>query len=198
MCVSYIADVTTSENRLLRLVVALNTNGIAVGITQLAIGYLIDDYGFGPALWIAAIAYFLALLYIIIPPFLIETVDRDRTKTESKKINPLSNLKSFIVLFQNNTHLRSWRLGFLYLIQCMIKMINNAALSLVLVYGLGPPFCWSSVLVAGYSALITFTGIGKYGRNDVVSHSQISDIYNESLVTKRETLEFHSKHVLLS
>ena len=170
-CASYISDVTTEENLLLRMAVSLLSPSVGIGITQLAIGYLIDDYGFGPALWMSGIAYLVVFLYIIIPPFLIETVDRKGTKTDVGKSNPLSGFKSIILLFKNNTYLRRWRLALLNAIEFMNQTINTAALSIALIYGLGPPFCWSSILVAGYSTTVIFTGsFGKYGKK--TSHNK--------------------------
>ncbi|XP_072049344.1 proton-coupled folate transporter-like [Amphiura filiformis] len=155
--VAYISDITNKETRLLRFAIVFTMPSIGIGSTQVAIGYLIEDYGFGPALWISFIAYCLAFLYIIIPPFLIETVDRNEKNAkpgmDQSESGVIYGLKSLILLFKNKTRLRRWRLGFLYMIVFMNQVINTAVLEIVLVYGLGTPFCWPSVLVAGYTTL---------------------------------------------
>ncbi|XP_072049343.1 proton-coupled folate transporter-like [Amphiura filiformis] len=158
---AYISDITSKENRLLRIAIAFTMPSIGIGLTQVAIGYLIEDYGFGPALWIAFIAYCLAFLYIIIPSFLIETIDRNdknaKPVMDQSESRVIYEFKSLILLFKNKTRLRRWRLGFLYMIEFMNQVINSAILGIVLVYGLGTPFCWSSVLVAGYTTLAIFS-----------------------------------------
>ncbi|XP_072043097.1 proton-coupled folate transporter-like [Amphiura filiformis] len=53
-CTAYISDVTNKDNRLLRIALTFTAPSIGIGLTQVAIGYLIRDYGFGPALWMTS------------------------------------------------------------------------------------------------------------------------------------------------
>ncbi len=136
-----------------------------LGATQFGTGYLVRDYGFGPPLWMMNIMFFMAFLYVIIPSVLIETVDRMKKRNENLNDNIKSSLKSGLVelklLFQNNTHLRRWKLTLLYTIDFIREILEQSG-PLIFVYGLGPPFCWSSVILAGYVMVATFgNAIGK-------------------------------------
>ncbi|XP_072020264.1 proton-coupled folate transporter-like [Amphiura filiformis] len=156
---AYLSDVTNNQNRLLRIAILQGSLSIVVGVAQIGIGYLIRDYGYGPPLWMACIAICMALLYIIIPSLLIETVDRTSKRAENRNdklwssfIDGIEDLK---LLFENNNRLRRWRLGLLYLIDFMREILERST-PLVIVYALGPPFCWSSVLVSGYTLILLF------------------------------------------
>ena len=163
---AYLSDVTNDENRLLRIVVLTTARGVTQGVTNLAVGYLIRHYGFGPCIWLMTVSSFTALMYVVIPWFLIETVDR---KGEITKKQNKESIKSMLVrvsddlisLFKINTNMRRWRLGLLFVIDFMRELLESSS-TLVIIYGLGPPFCWSSVMVSGYWMIVIFgASIGK-------------------------------------
>ncbi|XP_072048697.1 proton-coupled folate transporter-like [Amphiura filiformis] len=53
-CTAYISDITNKENRLLRIAFAFTMPSIGIGSTQVAFGYLIEDYGFAGQCYFAA------------------------------------------------------------------------------------------------------------------------------------------------
>ncbi|XP_072018505.1 proton-coupled folate transporter-like [Amphiura filiformis] len=157
---AYLADVTNNENRLLRIAVFQSTFIAMMGLSNIAVGYLIRDYGFGPPLVMMCIAYALAFLYIIFPSCLIETVDtkenRAKKRNDESALNIMVGIKNdLICLFKTNTNLRRWRLCLLYFIDFMRETLESSS-PLVIVYGLGPPFCWSSVAVSRYWMMSIF------------------------------------------
>ncbi len=165
---AYLSDVTSNENRLLRIIVLMSARGITQGATNLGVGYIIRDYGFGPCLWLMAASFFAAFMYVVIPCFLIETVDRKgeaikkQNKESGKEKSMFARVRDDLLsLFKINTNMRRWRLGLLFVIDFMRELLESSS-PLVIIYGLGPPFCWTSVQVSGYWMIIFLGGsIGK-------------------------------------
>ena len=159
-CVAYVADVTTVKNRLLRVSIVQASPLIGLGLTQLGVGYMIERYGFGPPMWMTLAAYIVTLAYIA-SPLLIETVDRQHKRDKNDIDETVSSLKAgvnnLVLLFKKTAYLRRWRIGFLYTIEFMNDMFNTSSIAIAIVYALGPPFCWSPVLVSGYWTLVVFS-----------------------------------------
>ncbi|XP_072045658.1 lysosomal proton-coupled steroid conjugate and bile acid symporter SLC46A3-like [Amphiura filiformis] len=137
-----------------------SARGIMLGVSNVAVGFIIRDFGFGPPILVMCISYSLSFLYVFFPSCLIETVDRHDNRTKKRndesELSIMAGVKNdLICLFKTNTNLRRWRLGLLYLIDFMREILESSA-GLVIIYGLGPPFCWSSVLVSGYWTIILF------------------------------------------
>ncbi|XP_072018504.1 proton-coupled folate transporter-like [Amphiura filiformis] len=126
---AYLSDVTNNENRLLRIAIMMGLNSIAGGLSQISVGYLIRDYGYGPPLWMAFIAVCMALVYIVIPQLLIETVDRSGKRAEEQNdklwASFIDGVKSLKLLFKDNNRLRRWRLVLLYLIDFMREILEK-------------------------------------------------------------------------
>lgn len=159
--VSYVTDVTTAEKRLLRIGVVHGSFLIGIGLTQVAVGYLVENLGFGPPLWITGITISACLFYIIVPPLLIETVDTEQYKLKDKS-DKVNSIQSLINLFKINVAARRWRLAILFFVEFMNETLNASAVGVIIIYGLGPPFCWNSVLVAGYWTMLLFSSaLGK-------------------------------------
>ena len=183
---AYLSDVTSNENRLFRIAVLLTSKIIAMGGINLALGYLIRDYGFGPCLWLIAIAYFTAFLYIAIPCFLIETGDRKgelmkSRNADSGKIISAGVKDDLLSLFKINMNMRRLRMRLLLVIDFMRELLESS-LPLVITYGLGPPFCWSSVQVTGYSMSVLFGCIlGKLRRFLMINNIVIIQLESLSI-----------------
>ena len=70
---AYIADITTKKKRLFRFVIIDTTLFFAIGLSQVLMGYIVRDYGYMPPFAAVSAALAVALLYIVLPPCLIET-----------------------------------------------------------------------------------------------------------------------------
>ena len=130
---------------------------VTIGVMQFSLGYIIRDYGFTPAIWLMVITLVLAFLYILIPSCFIETIDRDKTGSVDIKGSIKSGWKDLKRLFKENTYIRRWRLGTLFGIDFMREILETSY-PIVLLYGLGPPFCWDPVTLSGYLLITTFLG----------------------------------------
>ncbi len=169
-CFAYLSDVTNDKNRLLRIAVFQALSYVVTALGQLTVGFLIRDYGFKPPLWMMNIGLSIALLYMVIPGLIIETVDSNKSRVKNQngtflqrsKSNVKAGLKDLSNLFKINVKLRRWRLGLLYLIDFMRELLEKSA-PVVIVYGLGPPFCWTSLNVSTYWIIIlSGTALGRW------------------------------------
>ncbi len=163
-CFAYMSDVTNVKNRLLRMAILQSSATVILGACQFGVGILITKHGFIPPFWLALSVFFIAWLYVTIPGLLIETVDRNKNKISDSrdlKSSIKAGFKDLMNLFKTNVNLRRWRLGVLYLIN-FIRELLESSFGIVLLYGLGPPFCWSPLNVSTYSIIVTFgSAIGK-------------------------------------
>ncbi len=163
-CFAYVSDVTNVKNRLLRIAIVQSSGILILGACQIAVGLLISEFGFLPPLWLVMSVFIMSLLYVIIPGLLIETVDRNKDKKSDGghlKSSIKAGINDLTNLFKTNVNLRRWRLGVLYLIQFFRELLESSA-QLVILYGLGSPFCWSPLNVSTYTIIITFgAAIGK-------------------------------------
>lgn len=160
-CYAYVADITTKEKRMLRIVIIQALFVFGMGLSQVLIGLFIRLTGFAPSLWLAALSLTASLAYIVSPPFLVETIRRTKKSRDPDVVaSPVadpSRLEAMGQLFRENTDSRRTKLILLLLIAFSTEGVNQASLNITIIYGLGPPFCWNSVVVGFYSALVLFT-----------------------------------------
>ena len=157
--VAYVTDITSEKNRIHRIGIVHGSFIIGIGLTQLFAGFIIQSFGYGPTLWISLGTIALSFLYVVLPPFLIETVDTSRRSTPESKVGSgtkLEAIHSLIDLFRINTGYRRIRLGLIFSMELTNELLNTSAVGIIIIYGLGPPFCWSSVLVSGYWTMLLF------------------------------------------
>ncbi|XP_072045945.1 proton-coupled folate transporter-like [Amphiura filiformis] len=154
---AYIADITTPSQRTWRIVIVEVTLFTGGGVMQIVNGYMLQALGYEIPVWIALGILVIAFLYVIVPPFLIETVERKKVprKFLVKVFQDAHNL------FQDTTDGRRWKL---LLLNFQIIVIDTATIgffSILILYVIAFPFCWSSVLV-GYITATSFltTGLG--------------------------------------
>ena len=155
--VAYVTDASAEAKRIHRIGIVHGSFLIGIGLTQVGIGYVVQELGYAPAIWITGGAVSLGLLYLALPHILLETVD-----TRNSKHNTAGSLQSLINLFKINVEHRRLRLALLYTVEFINETLNASAVSVIIIYGLGPPFCWSSVLVSGYWTMLLFlSALGK-------------------------------------
>ena len=159
-CYAYISDISTKKTRLIRLAVLQTVCYLAGGLIQLPVGYIIGAYGFIPVIWFAVSLHFVTILYLVLPNVLIETVNSDNVS----HVSPGEVLKELHDMLSINTQKRRNRLLFIFLIYFFTDIIQNSvgAGAIYTIYGLGPPFCWSSITLAYFNiVLLGFSAIGK-------------------------------------
>ena len=106
-CMSYLSDATSVEQRTFRIVVAEMLTYFVSGLSQIGEGYLIRYHGYIPPLCITFGVNVLTLLYIAVPPFLIETVDR-RDPADARGFREAG--RSMVKLFKFNENGRRWQM----------------------------------------------------------------------------------------
>ena len=155
---AYIADITSPSQRTWRIVIVEMTLFVGGGAMQIINGYIFQAFGYQIPVWIALGLLVAAFLYVIIPPFLIETVKR----TKVPRTFLLKVFQDSRDLFKDNTSGRRWKL---ILLNFQIVIIDTASINffaIQILYVIAYPFCWSPVLV-GYITATSFmtTGLGK-------------------------------------
>ena len=159
-CYAYISDISTEKSRLVRLAVLQTAEFIGVALVQVPVGYIIQGYGFVSTVWLVVALQMAAILYLIIPRILLETVDTNRNTKHIGAVELIHDLRN---LFAVNTQSRRYRLVIIFTIYFFTDIIqlSTSATTLYGIYGLGPPFCWSSVIV-GYFGVV-FMSSGAFG-----------------------------------
>lgn len=155
---SYIADVTTTEQRTFRVVIAETTLLLSIGVAQLFMGYLIASSGFVSPFYLILSCQAAALIYTLIPGALYESItaskSAEKTMSTGDRIKKL--VRDVIDLFAYNGNDRRWRLLLLTAMFFAIVESTYGYISVIALYAIGPPFCWSAVLVGIYMSLSLF------------------------------------------
>ena len=166
-CFAYISDITTNEeSRRTRLTVVQAVLLGTMGIIELPAGYIIEYFGFITAMWVCFGFSIAAILYILIPGCLYEShVSTPSDCVPFKKILKKIFTDVFDLFTKDRPGKRRDRLMLLYLMYFITDVIqlSQSDTQIQIIYGLGPPFCWTSV-TAGYFAVI-FLGAGTLGKS---------------------------------
>ncbi|XP_072044819.1 proton-coupled folate transporter-like [Amphiura filiformis] len=145
-CFSYMADITTKKERMFRIVILDFFGFVGAGISQIAIGFWINAQGFLPAFWFILSVVFTCTIYSSV--MIKDTIHPEKRQGLSLK----KTLQSVVSFFQNNSNNRRWRIILLLVILILRMVVFYSLPSLTLLYGLGVPFCWDSILVGFFSA----------------------------------------------
>ena len=161
---AYISDITdTGKSRLFRMAIVPALFAGAMSIVQIATGYSIKHLGFIPTAWVAFGVSSASILYILIPGCLPES-HKVKSQKSHKKLNFKILVRDVINLFVQNAKKRN-QLLLLFLIYFITDIFQHSQASgaIYIIYGLGPPFCWSSVDAGYFSFTFMVTGaLGKY------------------------------------
>lgn len=145
-CFSYMADITTDKQRMFRIVILDVFAFIGAGISQIAVGFWIDFKGFFPPYLFVLSTVFLCTLYSICG--IEDSLSQEKIAQKSQS----STVHAFVKFFQNNTNNRRWRIVLLLVILALRFIVFYSLSSITLLYGLGEPFCWNSIMVGYFSA----------------------------------------------
>ena len=165
-CFSYITDVYSSEKaRTFRFALLISAGNVSIGLVQLPFGYLVEYYGVIPPLCSMLLLSIVALVYIIL-------LDRDhespssgrQSRTSSRSTTMADILRGVSDLFSNNHMKRRNRIGailVLFVVLCVIHA-SEAGMQILRIYGIGPPFCWSSVTLGYFNFIVQISSnLGK-------------------------------------
>ncbi len=159
---AYIADITTLKERTFRVVIVQTCLTTSMGVAQLAIGYLTEAGGFIAPFYLILTTQLVALAYVLIPGILYESV-QCKGKSGTLGSQMIKLLHGIIDLFTYNEENRRWRLLLMNAIFFPIIVVVYGYKSIITLYAIGQPFCWSSVFVGNFmtTTMVLFS-VGKY------------------------------------
>lgn len=142
---SYTADVSTYENRFLRIFIIDLSMGLGTTVAQVAIGFLISALGFIYPVLIILSIYLVIFVYAF---FLPETIIKD-PKAKLFECHYLFQTTSLYVKKTANN--RSWKLIMIVVIILISTTLELGSGEIITFYFLNPPFCWTSVYIGIYA-----------------------------------------------
>ncbi|XP_033118012.1 proton-coupled folate transporter-like [Anneissia japonica] len=171
-CFTYMADITQSKPRMFRMIILETTIYAASGLAQVFLGYLLKCRGYKATFWLAFSLSIACVIWIITPGLLKESKQTHHVKgmvthgSSGERESPktlCNQLKQIPKVFgkSDNEPQRKYRLMIVLAIYFIYVLMWASFTSLVTIYGLGQPFCWSPVIVGYYSAAgALFSGLG--------------------------------------
>ncbi|XP_051973593.1 solute carrier family 46 member 3-like isoform X1 [Xyrauchen texanus] len=153
-CFSYVADLCEDgKQKTLRMATVDMVIGLLAGVASISTGYFLRASGFNWPFFTSAIFQVVNLLYAIF--ILEETKVIDRSETVAC-CRTLQKLVSGIYYLFFGGNRRSWILVLMIVIFTSISFANTGGLSMMTLYELNEPLCWSEVLV-GYGSAASLT-----------------------------------------
>ena len=167
-CYAYISDLVGKEqSRLLRFSVVRAVFEVSLGFMQIPAAYFIEQYGFIPYVWLNIAMSIAALLYISFSPCFTPSSQAFSCSSKENRLNVEKVFSDVKQLFQDNTDKRRFRLGLFFLIYFVTDLIQLSlgSTQIFILYGLGPPFCWSSATAAIFTLILQcFSSFGEYNK----------------------------------
>lgn len=157
---AYIADITTEEKRMFRIVVVEVLLFLMAGFPQIAIGYVITHFGFSVPFIVGAAMTLIGLAYVMIPGCLKETVEFNHEDTK----RPIKTaVRDIIKVFKVSENNRRWIIIFYLLVIFVMVGLGTGSISATSIYGMGRPFCLSPEEIGFFIfACLMSTGLGKF------------------------------------
>lgn len=153
-CFSYVADLCEDgKQKTLRMAVVDMMIGMLAGIASISTGYFLHAAGFNWPFFTSAIFQIVNLLYAI---FILEetrVIDRSETLACCQALRNLAC--SIYSLFAGGSRQRKWVLVLLIVTFSSLSFVNTGGLSIVTLYELNEPLCWTEILVGYGSAAST-------------------------------------------
>ncbi|XP_071483430.1 proton-coupled folate transporter-like [Diadema antillarum] len=168
---AYIADTTEKRQRTLRIAVTEGVYFFGNGAIQISNGYLISSFGYESSYWFSLVLLILAFLYATSPFLLIETVDEE-TKVRTKSTTTVKQIVCTACdLFKITEGRRNIKLIAAGSVLLFALISVSGCQSVVVLYGLAKPFCWTPVDVGFYTAVsLILPGVGSLVGGQFVYH----------------------------
>ncbi|XP_059394758.1 lysosomal proton-coupled steroid conjugate and bile acid symporter SLC46A3 isoform X2 [Carassius carassius] len=149
-CFSYVADLCEdSKQKTLRMAVVDMMIGLLAGVASITTGYFLHAVGFNWPFFTSAIFQAVNLLYAI---FILEetrVIDPSETVACCRAMQKL--VCGIYNLFAGGRSQRKCILVLLIVTFSSLSFVNTGGLSMITLYELNEPLCWSEILV-GYGA----------------------------------------------
>lgn len=153
---AYFADLITSDRRSMRFVSALALVFVATGVGNIAVGHLIAQFGYLNSFYVVALVFGIAGLHVLF--FLPESRPADRPKMPFCVKTIFKRAISVFEIYtrsSNNAQTSPTRLRFLLIVFVFESLIVLGRNDVDLLYIVGAPFCWTSVIVGYFQVGLT-------------------------------------------
>ncbi|CAD5124315.1 DgyrCDS12603 [Dimorphilus gyrociliatus] len=147
---SYIADITDTDQRSLKIITAEGLMALVAGAAQIGIGYWIKSTNFSQPFFAVFSIYFLSMIYLFF--FVPETIYSPKGTNKLKDLFNLKDSKEGFKLFLMSGR-RGWVLRLLtaaFLCNYMVFVGRNDANTLFM---MSAPLCWNSVEIGIFSGV---------------------------------------------
>lgn len=153
-CFSYVADLCVDDKqKTLRMAVVDMMIGLLAGVASISTGYFLHASGFNWPFFTSALFQVVNLLYAI---FILEetrVIDKSETMACCRALKKLAC--SIYNLFAEGSRGKKWVLLLLIVIFSSLSFVNTGGLSIITLYELNKPLCWSEILIGYGSAVST-------------------------------------------
>ena len=163
VCLTYIADSTTLETRAVKIAALDFSSNFGWGLGKLLVSVILQEtYNFTLAFGFSTLVAALCVFYTACPGLLLETMSGN----QSSKGNVGDIFKTSCVRLRSlcspSWGSLRWRIIALCMTMALIYLVKKGIFTVVIIIGLGEPFCWQPLLV-GIFEIVAFLvpGTGK-------------------------------------
>eukprot|EP00057_Strongylocentrotus_purpuratus_P001055 XP_001191464.2 PREDICTED: proton-coupled folate transporter-like [Strongylocentrotus purpuratus] len=159
VCTAYIADSTSGNTRTQRLVLQSLAVYAGWGFGQAVGGVLLRYLGNFPVCFAVPVALsVINLAYTVCPGVLLETMPpREHFNAKEVLCKSFKNLRG---IFSRRMSEERWTVWCLITIVCLQNLVIESLHDIIIIYGLGSPFCWTADIVGYYSAAVSLFPAG--------------------------------------
>jgi PCFT/HCP family folate transporter-like MFS transporter 1/3 len=143
---AYLADTTTPDDRGMRIVLADAIMAIAIAVSNLVVGYALDNIGFLYTYVILICLIALAIIGVIF--FVPETMDKDKQNRNTFSL--WVSVKTIYSIFtdkHNSRHIKIFLIILAFFL-CNIPLDSRSSIQLLFVMNI--PLCWGPVMIGIY------------------------------------------------
>ncbi|RXN06869.1 solute carrier family 46 member 3-like protein [Labeo rohita] len=152
-CFSYVADLCEDgKQKTLRMAVVDMMIGLLAGVASISTGYFLHTTGFNWPFFTAAIFHAINLLYTVFVLKETRVIEQSETVGCCRAMQKL--VCSIYNLFAGGTSQKKWILVLLIVTFSSLSFVNTGGLSVITLYELNEPLCWSEILI-GYGAAVS-------------------------------------------
>ena len=145
---SYITDISSKEDRAIRIIILEFCAAIAILVSQISVGYLIAAIGF---MWPFLILTGILIMDLIYIQFILQEAMPQKADPSKASLFKLNNWKkSFNLYLKDTSDKRCWKLVIILLLVIIFGMAELGRTDISTLYILSSPLCFTSVMIGKY------------------------------------------------